>query len=193
MRTLVGVVLLSLGCSRAAPAPALAELSGRSVTAPSQLGWVSSQQSSGDLPSAIELGGKASGRVLVYLEFPAQAERRRLLRAELLLGTLPGAQETLEVELSRAAPARGPLRSWSDQPRARYPRLSVQLTPGAAPLRVDVTELVRAQTKLDEPLRILLRAEPREDAPVLLQTGAAGGVAPRLEQYWSDSAQGPPP
>jgi hypothetical protein len=184
MRTLVGVALLLLGCSRAAPAPALAELSGRSVTAPSQLGWVSSQQASGDLPSAIELGGRASGRVLVYLEFPPESERRRLLRAQLLLGTLPGGAGAVDIEVSRAEPARGGLTQWSDQPRARYPRLGAQLTPGAAPLRVDVTELLRAQTKPDEPLRILLRAEPGDGAPVLLETGAAGGVAPRLEQYW---------
>jgi hypothetical protein len=50
--------------------------------------------------------------------------------------------------------------------------------------RLDVTELVRAQSKPDEPLRLLLRAEPGDGAPVLMQTGAAGGVAPRLEQYW---------
>lgn len=181
---LLAAALSALSCSRA-PAPlALSELSARSVTRPSQLGWVSSQQASGELPSALSLGGKASGRVLVYLEFPPETEPRRLLRAQLLLGTLPGVTEPIVVEVSRAEPARGALKQWADQPRARYPRLSAQLAPGAAPWRLDVTELVRAQTKPDEPLRILLRAEPGEGAPVLLETGAAGGSAPRLEQYW---------
>ncbi len=181
---LLGAALAVVSCSRAAAPVALSELSARSVTQPSELGWVSSKERSGELPSALALGGKASGRVLVYLEFPPESEHRRLLRAQLLLGTLPGGAGTIDVEVSRAEPARGTLKQWSDQPRAKYPRLSAQLAPGAVPLRVDVTELVRSQTKLDEPLRILLRAEPGEGAPVLLETGAAGGLAPRLEQYW---------
>lgn len=185
MRALVlGAALTALSCSRAAPPVALSELSVRSVTRPSELGWVSSKEASGELPSALSLGGKASGRVLVYLEFPPETAQRRLLRAQLLLGTLPGGKGAVDVEVSRAEPARGSLKAWADQPRAKYPRLSAQLVPGAAPVRVDVTELVRAQTKPDEPLRILLRAEPGDGAPVLLETGAAGGVAPRLEQYW---------
>lgn len=184
MRGSLLALALVLGCGRSAVPPALSDLSGRSVSSPSQLGWVSSAGPSGDLPSAIALGGKASGRALVYLEFPPESEPRRLLRAELLLGTLPGGADAIEIELSRAEPPSGKLRGWSDQPRARYPRLSTQLASNQAQLRVDVTELVRAQNKPDEPLRLLLRAEPGAGAPVLLQTGAAGGVAPRLEQYW---------
>ncbi len=180
---LLGLALLGCGAAPA-PASALTEQNARTVLEPARLGWVSSQQASGALPSAIALGGKASGRVLVYLEFAAQNSTRRLLRAELVLGASGVSGEAIEVELSRAEPAGGELRAWSDQPRARYPRLTAQLSTRALPLRLDVTELLRAETKPGEPLRLLLRAEPGEGEPVLVETGAAGGVAPRLEAYW---------
>ena len=160
------------------------ELQGRTVATPQRLGWVSSEQPSGPLPSAIALGGKASGRVLVYFEFAAPTEARRLRSAALLLRTSGSRGEGIEVELSRAEPPSGELRSWADQPRARYPRLKTLLSGDATSLRLDVTELLRAEAKPGEPLRLLLRAEPGEAEPVLVATGAAGGAAPRLEAYW---------
>jgi hypothetical protein len=180
-----GLALGLLGCASApAPSGEVGELQGRTVATPQRLGWVSSEQSSGALPSAIALGGKASGRVLVYFEFAAPTEARRLHRAALLLSTSGAPGESIEVELSRAEPPSAELRSWADQPRARYPRLKAQLPGDAASLRLDVTELLRAEAKPGEPLRLLLRAEPGDAEPVLVATGAAGGAAPRLEAYW---------
>ena len=180
------VLALALGgCARSrAPQAALTERNARTVLEPARLGWVSSEQGSGALPSAIGFGGRTSGRVLVYLEFVVPSGSRRLLRADLVLGAsgVPGA--SIDVELSRAEAARGQLRAWSDQPRARYPRVSARLTPQAWPQRLDVTELLRAETKPGEPLRLLLRAEAGSGEPVLVETGAAGGLAPRLEVYW---------
>ncbi len=175
-----------LGCAaRPAPSGVLTEHNARSVLLPSRLGWVSSEQPSAALPSAIALGGKASGRVLVYFEFAAPAvEARRLLRGELVLGASGVPGQAIDVELSRADAVHGELRAWSDQPHARYPRLSRQISTQALPQRLDVTELLRAETKPGEPLRLLLRAEPGSGEPVLLETGAAGGAAPRLEAYW---------
>jgi hypothetical protein len=49
---------------------------------------------------------------------------------------------------------------------------------------LDVTELLRAERKAGEPVRLLLRAEPDAAEPLLVETGAAGGAAPRLEAYW---------
>ena len=183
----VSLVSALLGCAPAAgPAPhaTLTERNARTVLEPSRLGWVSSERPSGALPSAIALGGKASGRVLVYLEFAAQSSERRLLRAELVLSATGVSGEAVEVELSRAEAARGELRAWSDQPRPLYPRLTAQLSTQAVPLRLDVTELLRGETKPGDPLRLLLRAEPGSGEPVLLETGAAGGAPPRLEAYW---------
>jgi hypothetical protein len=150
------------------------------------LGWVSSEQPSGVLPSAIALGGKTSGRVLIYFEFAAQSEPRRLLRADLVLDASGAPGASLDVELSRAEAAGAELRAWSDQPRARYPRSSARLASGATPTRLDVTELLRVETKPGEPLRLLLRAEPGAGEPVLVATGAAGGAAPRLDAYWQE-------
>lgn len=180
-----GLALGLLGCASApAPSGEVGELQGRTVATPQRLGWVSSEQPSGALPSAIPLGGKASGRVLVYMEFAAPTEARRLHRAALLLSTSGAPGKSIEVELSRAEPPSADLRSWADQPRARYPRLKAQLSGDTASLRLDVTELLRAEAKPGEPLRLLLRAEPGEAEPVLVATGAAGGAAPRLEAYW---------
>ena len=175
------VAPLSCGAGRA-PATTVAEPAGRSVLVPTRLGWVSSKQPSGILPSAIALGGKTSGRVLMYFEFAAPSEPRRLVRADLVLDASGAPGASLDVELSRAAAAGGLLRAWSDQPRARYPRLSARLY--GAQARLDVTELLRAESKPGEPLRLLLRAEPDAAEPMLVETGAAGGAAPRLEVYW---------
>jgi hypothetical protein len=178
------LLLGAAGCSRAAPVSAVSEQSGREVLAPTRFGWLSSDRPSGDLPSAIAVGGKASGRVLLYFEFPEQTGPRRLLRAVLLLDASGTPGNVVDVELSRAAQARGELKAWSDQPRALYPRVAAQLAAQSTPVRLDVTELLKAQNKPGQPLCLLLRAEPAGAAPLLIETGAAGGAAPRLETYW---------
>jgi len=177
--------LATLGCGPAhAPPVGVAEHNGRSVLLPVRLGWVSSERPSGALPSAVALGGKASGRVLMYFEFAAPSPGPRLLRAELVLSASGAPGESIAVELSRAEAVPGQLLHWSDQPRARYPRLSARLASDNLPVRLDVTELLRAETKPGEPVRLLLRAEPDAAEPLLIETGAAGGAAPRLESYW---------
>lgn len=179
------LALGACGCGGPAkPDSTIAEQSARSVLLPARFGWLSSHGPSGALPSAIALGGKASGRVLLYLEFPRPEAARKLLRAELLLETSGAPSDGIDVELSRSEPARGALSAWSDQPIALYPRKSARLAAGEDAARLDVTELLHASSKPGEPLRILLRAEPSSGAPVLVATGAAFGAAPRLETYW---------
>ncbi len=183
-----------LGCSLAAllvacaappaAAPDIAEQSVRSVLPPARLGWLSSQGPSRFVPSAVALGGRANGRVLLYLEFAELEPTRRLLRADLLLETAGAPGDSVEVELSRSEPARWPLAHWSEQPQALYPRFRTRLEAKGAPVRLEVTAMVRAQNKPGEPLRLLVRAEPGGGAPVLVQTGAAGGAGPRLEVYF---------
>jgi len=179
------LALGACGCGGSAqPDSAIPEQSARSVLFPARLGWLSSEGPSGTLPSAVALGGKASGRVLLYLEFVRPQEPRKLLRADLLLETSGAPSAGIDVELSRSEPARGALSSWSEQPVSLYPRKSVRLAAGEGPTRLDVTELLRASSKPEEPLRMLLRAEPGEGAPVWVATGAASGAAPRLDTYW---------
>jgi hypothetical protein len=174
----------SLGCAAKATEPPLfGEQQGRSLSAPLRWGWLSSERETGDLPSAIPLGGKRAGRVLVYLEFPEPDAARDLAQAQLLLTPL-GRVGQVAVELSRADEAGPELRDWSDQPRALYPRVSASIAARAWPSRIDVTELVRARRKAGEPLRLLLRSEPSDGESVLIATGASGGDAPRLELYY---------
>jgi hypothetical protein len=174
-----------LGCS-AQPPPALVftEQDGRSVLEPVQFGWLSSEHETGGLPSAIALGAKTSGRVLVYLEFPELEPSRRLLRAELLLSPSGAAFGRVPIELSRTEAPSGKLRRWSDQPRALYPRIAAHVSARSWPERLDVTEILQAQARRKEPPRLLVRAEPGEGEGVLIATGVSGGDAPRLEIYW---------
>jgi hypothetical protein len=154
------------------------------VLGPVRFGWLSSEHETGSLPSAIALGAKTAGRVLVYLEFPELEAARRVLRADLLLSPAAAAFGRVPIELSRAEAARSELRKWSDQPKALYPRVTAHVTARAWPERLDVTEILRAQARRQEPLRLLLRAEPGEGEGVLIATGASGGEPPRLEIYW---------
>jgi hypothetical protein len=180
----LGLGLGASGCGGPAPASvALSELNGRSVLEPTRFGVLSSVRDTSELASSVALGAKASGRMLLYFEFPQPEETRKLLRAQLLLSPTDGSGD-VDVEVSRADAAGAELRAWSDQPRALYPRLAARLGRHAGPERLDVTELVQARAKRGEPLRLLLRAEPGDGEGISIATGAAGGEAPRLELYW---------
>jgi hypothetical protein len=180
----LGLELCASGCGARAPASvALSELNGRSVLEPTRFGVLSSVRDTSELPSSVALGAKASGRMLLYFEFPQPEETRKLLRAQLLLSPTDGSGD-VDVELSRADAAGAELRAWSDQPRALYPRLAARLGRHAGPERLDVTEILLARAKRGEPLRLLLRAEPGDGEGISIATGAAGGEAPRLELYW---------
>jgi hypothetical protein len=180
----LGLGLGVVGCGAPAPvSTGLSELNGRSVLEPTRLGVLSSVRETRELPSSVVLGGRASGRVLLYFEFPAPEETRKLLRAQLLLSPTGGSGD-VDVEVSRAEAARAELRAWSDQPRALYPRLAARLGRHAGPERIAVTEILLARAKRGEPLRLMLRAEPGDAEGVSIATGAAGGEAPRLELYW---------
>jgi hypothetical protein len=179
------LVASTSGCgSPAAPLGIVSEQSARTLLLPARFGWLSSAVPSGTLPSAIALGGKASGRVLLYFEFAEPEESRRLLRAELLLDASGAPGSSVDVELSRSDAAHSELRAWSDQPQALAPRVPARLVAQPSVQRLDVTEILRAERRPGEPLRLLLHAEPVAAEPVMLETGAAGGAQPRLEIYW---------
>ena len=159
----------ALGCASQPRSPApVAEGAGRSVLTPRRFGWTSSGEAGGPLPSAIALGGETSGRVALFFDFEPLNEPRRLLRADLRLDTSGVPGQAIEVELEGGEDSRP---------------ATVRLSTDLAPARLDVSELVSAQTKSGA-LHLSLRAEPGQGEPVLVQTGAAGGQAPRLELYW---------
>jgi hypothetical protein len=176
---------LVLGCASRARRPStVSELASRSVSSPRRFGWLSSRRETGELPSAIALGAQPVGRVLLYFEFETPGELASLSVAELVLQTAGPPGHGVDVELSRAEAARGELRAWGDQPRALYPRIAARLASNQERARLDVTELLRAESKPGAVLRLLLRAEPTGDEPVSVQTGAGGGAAPVLEAYF---------
>lgn len=181
---LLGCALLASCSARPAPVAVFSEQDGRLVLEPQRFGWLSSARETGTLPSAIAVGARTSGRLLLYFEFPELTEQRMLLRAQLLLSPTQGRGERVPVELSRSTAPGAELRRWSDQPRALYPRVSSELAAQAFPLRLDVTEILRVPPERGEPLRLLLRAEPGEGEGVLIATGVSGGELPRLELYF---------
>lgn len=180
-----------LGGSGCAPArtapPGFVESNERTLLEPSRLEWFSAEQQTSELPGAIALGGAAAGRQLLYLEFAATVEPRAVLGAELLLSSLSTHGQAVALVLSRAEPPRARRGGPSGRPRALEPRSAAHFFARAWPERLDVTEMARARSKADEPLRLLVRAEPSDDdgaEGVLLATGAAGGSGPKLEIYW---------
>jgi len=186
-RGLLAVVALAvLGCSSRplgeveVPASAV-----RRVLVPSRFRAVSSRGATeGALPSAVALGGAAAGREVLLLEFEELKESQRLLRGLLRLETTGVPGRVVELSVARSEPATAEPRDWSNQPRASYASVSVRLSTDLSPLRVDVTELLKAERAPGEPLRLLIWVEPQGAEPVLIQTGAAGGAGPRLETYW---------
>jgi hypothetical protein len=177
---------LLLACARGLPPPRFfSEQHERSVLKPVRFEWLSSERETSVLPSAIALGAKPLGRVLVYLEFAELQAAGRVLRAELLLSPTADAFGSVPVDLSRVEAVSGELRGWGDRPKPLSPRSAALVTARAGPQRLDVTEIVRAQARKQGPLRLLLRADPTDDGEgVLIVTGASGGGAPRLEIYW---------
>src|SRR6186713_2615777 len=97
------LLMTMLGCASAPPGPPMvSEQSARKVLPLSRFGWLSSDESSKALPSAIALGGKSRGRRLLYFEFAELDASRPLVRAELLLVTDGAPGDSIEVELSRS-------------------------------------------------------------------------------------------
>src|SRR5215207_8099510 len=87
----LGLGFGAFGCGGPSPASgSLSELNGRSVLEPTQFGVLSSVRETSELPSSVALGAKASGRMLLYFEFPQPEETRKLLRAQLLLSPTDG-------------------------------------------------------------------------------------------------------
>jgi hypothetical protein len=182
---LIGVFGSGLGgCGAPSSVTVFSEQDARLVLEPERFGWLSSARETGALPSAIALGAKTSGRLLLYFEFPELREPRKLLRAQLLLDPQGRSSERVPVEVSRAAGAGAELRWWSHRPRALLPQVSAELAGEAITQRLDVTEIVRVPAQPGEPLRLLLRAEPGDGEGVLIATGASGGERPRLELYF---------
>lgn len=165
-----------------APAPVSVQ-QGRTLLEPARLEVVGGARDSAQVPSAVSLGGPASGTVLLYLEFPRPSEQRRLARADLVLDLSGAPGSSIEVELSSSESSTESSWAFAEPRRAVGPRTSARLSVSGVPVRLDVREIVLAQSEAAR-LCLLLRAEPTAPEPVLVATGASGGTAPRLDLYW---------
>ena len=166
----------------------------RIVLSPSEIAVVSARggqdSALGALPASVTFGGASDGASALYLRFePRWRGARQIDTAFLLLDPLPGAAADaadVSVEAWRIASdwERGGL-SWVRQPR-RAPPYARGLARSSvpAPLRIDVTEIVRHWHEHARSERGLVVESCSGDAfGASFATGASGGAAPRLDLY----------
>jgi hypothetical protein len=142
------------------------------------------------LPEAIALGGAAAGSMVVLLRFSADwRDDADVASAFLVLdpveGAPPAASE-VTLEVARI------LEPWSSETASwgRQPRLSIPEVAGVArrrllvPLRIDVTEMVRAWARrAPDDHGIALLAPGDDPVGVACSMGVSEGLGPRLEVY----------
>ena len=179
-------------CARQGPhhAEPVPRDSQRTVVAPVDLAVVTPDGDAGPLPALAEPGSHGRGSVVMLIRFPTPwGNQAEIAGAFLLLGLQDAAQpdgRAVRVEVARI------LDPWvgSDVSWGRLPRLSpVEITTSApvssaAPLRIDVTHIVRRWTKgkSDDRGIALLVCANGPFSPGYA-TGASGGLAPRLDVY----------
>lgn len=164
----------------------------RVVLHPIDLGVVSKRRAPREeapLPPAVTFGSAAAGATILLLRFdPTWKELGHVEAAFLLLepaGSPPGSDVEIEAWLAGGRWS-GAALSWANQPAPVLPGArGLARTRPAAPLRVDVTELVLAlkdrSPRADH--GVLLSAPAGEGYGAAFATGAAGGNPPRLEIY----------
>lgn len=173
------------------PSPADAT---RAVIAPDDLAVVAANGPNapeGELAESVALGRSASGTVAMLLRFtrpfPADAEiASAYVVLSPLAGSPPGAARST-IEVARIVePWTGTTVTWGRQPRLGVPEITaaLPLSP-SAPLRVDVTSLVRGWRAADKENQGIALLVSGDDAlGVAYSLGAAGGPGPRLEVYF---------
>jgi hypothetical protein len=168
----------------------------RFVLAPVDIAVVGSGGATGssgggaDLPDAVALGRGASGTMIVLLRFAATwRDDAEVTSAFLVLDALddtPPATNPITFEMARIlTPWQAGVVSWGRQPRLDVPKVAGALRPRpSAPLRVDVTPLVREWSRRaadDHGIALLARGDDPYGAVV--STGVGRGTGPRLEVY----------
>ena len=143
-----------------------------------------------DLPGAVALGRASSGTVELLFRFAATwRDDAEVSSAFVVLDPLEGAPPSMsavDFEMARIVePWQPSVVSWG-----RSPRLDVPVQAGqararpSAPLRVDVTPLVRKWARRDsDDHGIALLATGDDAFGAVVSTGVAQGTGPRLEVY----------
>lgn len=151
------------------------------------------------LPQQLTVGAKRFGATIVLMRFePVWRDFPAVSEAFLLIDTLPEGPSTthdVDVELWRVDSDWSATDvSWQDQPTLSYPAARAIARSGPAPLRMDVTEVVRYLK--DHPRAdhgLALRAPAGPGAGVSLASGIGGGHPPRLEIYHATGDTNSPP
>ena len=165
----------------------------RVVLAPVDLAVVAARGSGGGgdaLPEVVALGRGSSGTVVMLFRFAATwRDDAEVASAFLVLDALDGAPATtspITFEMARVMERWQPgVVSWGRQPRLGVPRVAGTQRPRAsAPIRVDVTPLVREWGRRDADDQGIALLSHGDDAyGALVSTGASLGNGPRLEVY----------
>lgn len=164
--------------------------SARQVVAPDELAVISARGAQDAHPDAIALGQAARGSTVVLLRYaPRWSDRAEVEAAFLVLEPLAGApplQLPVRVELARVLePWSAATATWARQPRLALPTPAATLRPSApAPLRVEVTEIVRGWAKRPRHEHgIAILAGGDDPFGAVFASGRSDGHAPRLEVY----------
>jgi hypothetical protein len=180
------------GRCRAAESPPSLPDAQRVVLPPAALAVVGAFGPEGgdEVPSAVTLGRDAGGTVVMLFRFAATwRDDAEVVSAFLVLDALDGsppATSPVTLETARVEEAWEQASvSWGRQPRLSVPRAAGAVRMRApAPLRVDVTALVRAWSRRDKDDHgIALLARGGDAYGTVVSTGVSQGVGPRLEVY----------
>jgi hypothetical protein len=160
----------------------------RTVAEPVAMAVISAERRGDALPRSVTFGGAAAGKTALYLRFaeldlPGQNIERAYLRLEPeTAGAFDTAPVDVEVWRVRRAWTPGDF-DWSSQPTLGPPRARGQAH-GRAPLRIDVTELVReAQQNPGRSHGLAVLGKAGEGHGASFSTGVGGEWLPRLEVY----------
>lgn len=168
----------------------VAENSSRSIARVMEMAVIASDlEYSGGLPAAVSFGARRTGTVELLLRFePIWLRSARIEQAFLLLDPLPRARTSaanVSVDIWRVEEAWSKTElSWLAQPDLGHPKAEGIASANHAPLRVDVTQLVRFLKRFPEKDHgLAIRAAGHDAAGVSYATGVGGGRAPRIEVY----------
>jgi hypothetical protein len=176
-------------CRPSDTAPVAADAA-RLVLRPSDMAVISSRADEDQHAETIAVGRASLGSLVVLLRYaPTWREEAEVSAAFVVLEPLAGAppaQSAVRVEVTRILePWSGETTSWGRQPRLGLPAPGATVRPAPpAPLRIDVTEIVRSWARRgDDAHGIALLASGGDPYGAVFTTGLTGGRAPELEVY----------
>ena len=163
------------------------------MLAPVDFAVVASRGSGGggaSLPGAVALGRASSGTVVLLFRFAATwKDDAEVSSAFVVLDPLEGSPPSagaVSFEMARIVePWQPSVVSWGRAPHLDVPIVAGQARPRpSAPIRVDVTPLVRAWARRDRADHGIALLATGDDAfGAVVSTGVAQGTGPRLEVY----------